>query len=489
MFNLNRSALSFLKDRIISSAVFMSWVALLVRVGGLAFLLPLVVTELPVETVVVWYVFTTITSLVIIMDFGFSPTLSRLYGYAHGGASISEIAAGNFCVEKSTGYTTESNQSTILSLRLFGAKAYLMLAFGCFLVAGLIGSLALVGPMAAAELGLNGWLAWLVVLIISSLQLYVMRYSVELQGSNRIAEVQSRQAVTSLLALISASLSLVLGLGFLAFVVAFYIWPLVYFYSIRKCFNKKKISVIGGVVEPSSLVWLVAWPPIWKSGIGMLMSIGLIQASGVIYAQLAPATEVASYMIGLQLIRAISQFSQVPFYVKLPLFSRQYALGQVESILVSASKYMKISYLVYTCGFFVVVFFGEIVFDYIGSQVKLPREDIWALMGAAILVERYGAMHIQLYSLSNNIIWHIANGVTGGLMILLCVLLYPSLAVLAFPVSMLIAYVSFYLWYSVGHSYREFGQTFYGFDTNVFGPFALIFICWLFYNLRFPLIV
>lgn len=455
----------------------MSWVSLVARIGGVAFLLPLIITRLTAEEVVVWYIFTTVTSLIIIMDFGFSPTLSRLYGYVHGGASISEIKRGAFSPVLNRKVAV--NLQSLALLRLFSAKSYLILSGSVFVVGGAAAALALNSPITNSGLGWVGWLGWLIVLTASSIQLYSMRYSVELQGSNRIADVQSRQALTSCLSLISAGLSLFMELSFLCLVISYYTWQVVYFFVIRSRYYKVVCPAINADKLEEDIVWSAAWPSIWKSGLGLLMSVGLIQSSGIIYAQLAPAAEVASYMISLQLIRALSQFSQVPFYVKLPVYAKQYASGMHQAILKDVPFRMRLSYLIYTLGFFFIALYGDDLLSFIGSDILLPSGLVWSIMGAAILIERFGAMHIQLYSLTNNIIWHVANGVTGVLMIVIFLLLYPEISVLAFPASMLISYLSFYSWFSTKHSYNEYSLTFFGFDRFVFLPFFIIFSAWV----------
>jgi len=84
-----------------------------------------------------------------------------------------------------------------------------------------------------------------------------------------------------------------------------------------------------------------------------------------------------------------------------------------------------------------------------------------------IFLERYGAMHIQLYSTSNHIIWHLANGIAGVLMVVISVVLFPLLDVLAFPLSILGGYLGFYSWYAALHSYKEFKLSFWSFEKNV----------------------
>src|SRR6202012_3480933 len=69
------------------------------------------------------------------------------------------------------------------------------------------------------------------------------------------------------------------------------------------------------------------WPATWRSGIGVLASHGIIQSSGLVYSQLAPAADLASYLLALRVVTMVSQISQAPFYSKLPRMAALQASG------------------------------------------------------------------------------------------------------------------------------------------------------------------
>jgi hypothetical protein len=98
--------------------------------------------------------------------------------------------------------------------------------------------------------------------------------------------------------------------------------------------------------------------------------------------------------------------------------------------------------------------------NFLGSNIPFVDPKLWALIGLAFFVERFGAMHIQLYSISNKIVWHIANGITGGLYLLLALSTYKWLGVYSFPISMLVAYLLFYSWYTAAKSYQIYWDEF-----------------------------
>jgi hypothetical protein len=87
-------------------------------------------------------------------------------------------------------------------------------------------------------------------------------------------------------------------------------------------------------------------------------------------------------------------------------------------------------------------------------------------MGVAYLIERWGGMHMQLYSLTNHIVWHIANGITGTVMLSAAVLLFPQLGVIALPLAMLLAYSCFYTPYAIHLSRKHYGYALLAFEKK-----------------------
>ena len=109
---------------------------------------------------------------------------------------------------------------------------------------------------------------------------------------------------------------------------------------------------------------------------------------------------------------------------------------------------MKLSFFVYVFLFAITGILVPIFINLIGGNVKFLDMNMWVIFGFAFFFERFGAMHIQLYSITNKIIWHIANGISGSLYLLSSLLLYNFIGIISFPIGMLLGYLSFYSWYS-----------------------------------------
>jgi uncharacterized membrane protein YdcZ (DUF606 family) len=110
-----------------------------------------------------------------------------------------------------------------------------------------------------------------------------------------------------------------------------------------------------------------------------------------------------------------------------------------------------------------------------------PR--IWSLIGIAYYLERYGGMHMQIYTLTNKVIWHIANGIHGVIFVCLSIFLFPKMQVIAFPLSLVLANLLFFCWYTAKHSYQHFDLSFLKFEcrTSIVPLMAiLVYAVWAF---------
>jgi hypothetical protein len=336
-----------------------------------------------------------------------------------------------------------------------------------------VGSAVLARPIGLSPDPASAWLAWAVVVATGYVNLRTNYLAVLLQGLNEIALVRRWEALTSLGSVLTGFVVLLLGGKLLVFVAAVQAWSLVAALRNRwlcqQVADRRFKHLPRAHKDPGMLAAL--WPATWRSGVGVLMSFGLIQATGLVNAQFATAANSASYMLCLRIMQLISSFSCAPFYSKLPLLPRLRAEGNIKGLLEVAANGMRKSLWTYSLGFAAAGLIGPVILARIRSNVEFPQPAFWVILGAMFFVERYAAMHLHLYSTTNHIITHIANGVTGVLVIISTLLLLPVLGLMALPTGLLVGYVGFYSWYPVRYAYREFKMRFVAFELrNSLGP-------------------
>jgi len=448
----------------------MTWGSFATRSLSLIVVLPLVLNRLSTSEIALWYLFSTIIGLQLLADVGFSPTFSRVIAYGMGGLSTFEIK--DLRDFKKSPALAEANWETIEKICSTMRAIYLRLTVISIFLLVTIGTWAMFRPISKMSDTRWGWAAWAVILITSGFTLFGNSYSSYLQGLNQIALLRRWEILTSLGAIGTSLIVLLAGGGLLGLIISNQGWLILNVLRNRwlcstinngrfQNFTHKKIDPI---------VFQAVWPSAWRSGLGIFMGYGLVQLSGVIYAQFGTASGVASYLLALRLMQIVSQFSQAPFYSKLPLLARFRSEGNLEKQIQLAKRGMTLGYWTYVAGFIGLGVLATPLLTLISSNAEFVSPLLWGIMGLSMFAERYGAMHLQLYSTTNHIIWHIAHGVSGVIYLVVSLALFKQIGVYAFPIGTLAGYLGFYCWYAAMHSYRAFGLKFWDFEKVVMIP-------------------
>jgi hypothetical protein len=464
-----------------NSPTFTTWASFATRLLSLTLVLPFILNRFDIADIALWSLFSIIISLQILADIGFGATFTRVISFAMGGATQIDDLRNIPELPASTGNTP--NWHIIEKIVNTMYVIYFFLTIVVFLLLVSLGTLTLLNPIAQTKNILHSWLAWGIIIVFTSIAFRGTIYSIYLQGINQIPLLRRWQAIFSTGAIISSFLVLLFNGGLLALIIANQIWMLLNIIRDRyfcfkvesgrfRNFRKRKID---------NTIKNAVWPSAWRSGIGVLMSFGVVQASGLIYAQIGNTTNVASYLIALRILNTIRGFSQAPFYSKIPLLARLRAQGNIFKQISIAKEGMIRAYWCFVAGFIIVGLTANPLLVYIKSNAKFVSLSMWALMGIAYFLERYGAMHLQLYSTTNHIIWHKANGISGLIYLGVSLFLLKYIEVYAFPVGLLLGYLGFYTWYSASYSYRTFKLKFWNFEKNVMLPPLVIILLYILY--------
>lgn len=428
----------------------MTWGNLGVRLLGFVVLLPLALSSLSVEEASAWLLFQAVLALQGMADFGFTPTFIRVVSYARTG----KFGTKTELVElKSLDADETSVRRVIHTMR----DVYNRLSLVAFLLVVTAGSLVVMTPISRLDNMELGWLAWATVALGNTLVFRGGMFGAFLQGAEQIALYQRWQIVAGLLSVIGAIAVLYFGGGLLLLVVTL-----------------QAGSIIGVVVTRGQAIryspdasWSespianrevmdVVWPAAWRSGLGITMTFGVIQGIGIGYAQFAPPAHSAAFLLAQRVVRMLSSFANAPFYTRLPHMSRLYAEDRWPELVESARGGMMRANWVLVAGILIIGFTADPLLALVGSQTPFVTMDVWWLLALATLVERIGAMHLQLYSTTNNIVWHFVATVTGGIMLFTVPFSFYWLDVVGLPLGILVAYTVFFTPYSLKRSYATF---------------------------------
>lgn len=466
-----------LAQRLWNSPTFTSWGSIAVTMASFTLVLPQVLRQFSEAELAVWYLFSTIIGLQLYFELGFSPTFQRLFAFAMGGATKPDLAA--IAVSKQSKPSGQPNWETLEAIFTTTRVLFFRIGLAVFAFMATAGTALLIIPIGNCENQSSAWMAWSIMATTTALLIYAKSFRCYLIGTNHIA-LQKRWAICfGITKTVSNCVVLLAGGGILALVISQQFWSVVsfirdYFLS-RYILDGRARGFQSNSIDPTVLA--AAWPAAWRSAIGHILGRGLLTISSLIIAQFAASSILATYLLAINLMNRINQLSFPPFYSKLPTLAKRRAAGQIESLTKLSQRGMVIAYGTFILGFTGLGIAGPILTEWIGSSTKFPSASFWVLIGTAYFLERYGAMHLQLFSTTNKIIWH---WVTLGYAVVYCLvvaLTMSSLGVYCIPLAMLLGYLFFYVPVSVWHSYKSVNLNFWTFERATLFPAVIAFLC------------
>jgi hypothetical protein len=472
------SALRDLLTRLWHSPTGMTWALTVLRMSTMALVLVGVLSQFTPEAANVWLLFLAIVGLQGVADSGFSQTFTRVFAFAKGGATKTQLR------DLRTVTTRESkdvDSATISAIRGTARTVHRRLAGIWTLILLVAGTLALRDSLNLIAAPQDAWLAWAIVAVVSVVWVYCAQFAAMLRGIEEVALQQRIGCATSLGQLISSLLVLGFGGGLLALTIAYNSWFVAQAIISASYANRRVTGtaehVSKGHYDP--IVFGSVWPSAWRSGLGVLMGFGVLQVSGIAYAQLASPGESAAYLLALRVLSSIIQIGHAPFYAKLPQLARMRAAGQLAEQRRVAKSAMRLSYWVIVLGLVVTPIAIGPLLQLLNSETRFVNENVWLLLAGGAIMERYGAMHLQLYSTTNHILWHWINGITGLIFISFSVGTYSFLQEYSFPAAFFLSNIGFYGWYSARLSYGALNVSLWQFERDTLALPIVVFVAGL----------
>lgn len=455
----SRSMLS----RWLESPIIATWAATLARLLSMTVILPFVVWKFDAATAAVWLVFASIASLRALADFGFTTTFIRLTGYARSGVPIDGLLPGALDLHERN---LDGSDQVIAAVNTATQLLYRRLAIILGFTLLIAGSLAVAKPISFLENTSDGWAAWACVVIGTSSALYSGRYQAFLHGMDQVALHRRWEAAIHLAGLFINIVVVLTGGGLLELVAVSQAVLVVGMTINSRLCHRFSEFVTQSERKTAVRVARAAWPAVWRSGIGITASLGAVQIIGLTYAQLAAPAGVAALFLALRLAQVINLLSQPPFYAHIPRMVHFWASGQREAFLCDAQNGMRNSLFLVAIGFSLAGYCVPVVLEALGSEVQFVNNEFWLLLSLAYFLERYGAMHIQLHSMNNVIVWHWANGISGTIFVIGNLLLYPHVGTIALPIALLSSNSVFYIWFCAIKSFQLTGAPFFRFEAR-----------------------
>jgi O-antigen/teichoic acid export membrane protein len=333
------------------------------------------------------------------------------------------------------------------------------LVFSLLLIS--IGTIALNKPINEVNNIFDAWLAWSIICIIAVIEFQGKIYKNYLEGLFKVALVKRVETLFRVGSIVTSLLVLTFAPTLLNLVIANRIWSI--FNVLRDRYLARKVNdEVFKSFKPqpfSKELFSDIWKPAWRSGLSGVMSNGLTQLTGVLYAQVGISASLASYLMGLKIINEIRNFSNASFYSKIPVLAKLRAKGDIKQLIQVARKNINIAYTIFFLSVLGIGLFSDRLIEFIGSETAFVSADLWWLLGIAFLIHRIGGFQMQIYVSTNHIISHWVDGISGIIFLTTTFLLLDSFGVYAFVYAMILSYGTIYFFVSSFYSFKSLNLT------------------------------
>jgi len=358
--------------------VLWNYAATFLKIASSVLLFPIILKMMPSEMVGIWSVFMTITAFSTLLDFGFSPSFTRNITYIFSGVKTLKKTGFEIVDE----VNAEINYSLLKDVISAMQWIYLRMAILLLILLTTIGTFYIFTLLKNYN-GLHSevYIAWSILCIINTYNIYTLYYDSLLQGKGLIKKSKQIIITGQIGYLLIATVLIYFGKGLIAIVSAQAVSVVIIrWLSYKAFFSKDLKNHLNAVAKKTGEnIIKVILPNSVKIGVTSIGSF-MVQKSALIIGSLyLTLSEVASYGITLQLMAVLSGLSSILISTYQPKIVQLRVIHNIDSIKLIYIKGLIFIFFTFFLGGLVLLVFGKDVFDLLNSQTQLLPFKLTAL--------------------------------------------------------------------------------------------------------------
>lgn len=386
--------------QISKSDVIWSYIAKFFALATSIIVLPLVLRMLTAEEVGMNYLMATVSSMVMLIDFGFGPQFGRNFSYVYSGAQSLKKQG---VVQNEAGQINYHLLAVLLKTakqvyqRLSLAGLSLMLTFGTAYIYVITDGFTSIH---------NSFLIWITYSFSIYFNFYYSYYTTLLVGCGMVAESNKATILSRVVYILLTVFLLKTGFGLLGMVIANFLAPFVQrFYCYKVYYTNELKENIRGIItkEEISESFQTIWYNAKKFGINMLGSYGINRMGFFLVGLYLPLSDAGSYGLLVQCGVVLSGVAAIMNNSYMPKFSGYRVTGQVKELTMLFSFTVLIFWLVMFLGSLVVVLCGTPLLNLIHSNTHIPSHWICTLYFLVLALEGNHSMFAGLITTKNEV--------------------------------------------------------------------------------------
>lgn len=423
-----------------------SFLATVFQVGAGVFLLPVILQCMPSETVALWNVFLVITSLVLLLDFGFRPSFARNISYIFSGVHELQVE-GISHVNGHASIDYSLLKGTITAMRKF----YRRLALLVLLLLLCVGTPYFFSVLSKYQGERSeAIVAWFMLCAVNCYELYTYYYDALMTGKGYIKRSQQLMILSKASYLILAIPMVYMGFGLISIVVA-----LAVSIVLRRClsyrvfFNADMKEHLKQANDGDAKQILHAISPnAIKVGLTYMGGFLVNKSSILLGSLFLTLEEIAVYGITLQVMDVLTRCGTLFVQLYTPLIASARAKRDMTQMRSLFLKSVLPLFVIMFLGGAIWLLCGDWALSIIKGQTAFLPTTILSVMLLAQLLEKNHVIASLFIQADNRVPFYIPSLLSGAATVLLLWLMlsYTDLRLWAFVLAPGIAQLCYQNW-------------------------------------------
>jgi len=402
--------------------------ATVLKVASAAILLPFILKYFSNELVGIWIIFMAITTLVVLIDFGFRPTFTRNVSYIFSGVKNLQIQG----IETTATHHLETDygllNGLIHSMRWFYSRgALFILILSATVGTGYIFYLLREYSGDKTEV----LIAWVILCMNNTYNFYTFYYESLLMGKGLVRKNKQIIIIGRLAYLAVAIVLILCGAGLIAVVSSQIIATIITrILSYNVFFTKSLKSKLANAIPKNKIELIKAiYPNAVKIGLVYCGSVLVMQSTVFIGSFYLNLDEIGSFGITLQLTTLLVTLSKLYLDTFFPKIVQYYSHNDFSSIKQIYRKGKWYFFIIFITGGAMLLFLGNPVLQLIGSKTPLIPFSLLAVLLLFLLLDTQQVLASNILLAGNKVPFLKSNLITGLFSILLIFALltiYPT---------------------------------------------------------------
>lgn len=434
--------------------------------------LPLILHILSTEEIAMNYLMLSVTTLVSLMDFGFTPQISRQVSYVYSGAN--RLLPEGIVIAK----TQNVNYQLLACLLNVTKKIFRIISAIVLVLLLSLGTWYIYTVTAGFSNVSNSLEIWMIFCASSFFGIYFKYYDSLLVGRGLVKESKQCILANKICQIVLVYVLLLAGAGLIGVCIANLISPFLGRYMANRFFyDSQTIESLKGQSYSDSLnteVFQAIWHNAKKVGVNFIGTYCTRQFGLFIIGLYLSAEVVASYGLLMQCITIVTSISVTFFGTLQPQIISYRVQGDKDTTIRKFSFSVVVFYILCLCGLTTVSILGPWILELIGSNAQLPALYIVLLYSIVCLLEENHS-NFAIFISTGNKIPFVPAALTSGLMICIgdfFVLQFSHLGLLGIVIVQGIVQLAYNNWYWPRWVLREYNISFlmfvkYGIEETI----------------------